>query len=266
MKISGAAPYAVAGFTWAGPWQLIAAVYTKKGPTSLANATLYLCDVQAGTAQVLKDDGGNALKGVWPSSSADFGTVVFVRYGSTSGSEMAESLVALDADTMTTTTVAKGKAYTDFDSNAFSYPAVSPNGQLVYTTQTGSDVGFKTTVYKITGAKAYTSPELVYPSRGAWDANTGRLAYGGGSTGGSALNGALNVWKQGGGSSVVLKVKNVGPAAPAWTPQGKQVVYALWNNATSATDIWIVGGDGSNPHLLMKNGAEPACAEAPIAF
>jgi Tol biopolymer transport system component len=264
--VGGSKPYAVAGYTWVGPTQLMVAAFKAKGATYHANAALYLCDIAAGTGKPVVDSGGKAVKGVWPSASADQTAIAFVRYGKQTGSDLVQDLMLYDADTLSIKKVAHGMVATDYDSDAFASPQISADGSLIYTVAHGSDIGFSCTVYRVNGSKAYKSPPLVYPTNGSWDAGSGRLAFGGGPGTGSALVDGVNIWVPGSSSAdLIVSGKKIYVSSLDWTPKGKQVVYCSSKNYPSA-DLWVVNADGSNPHLLLKNGSAPACAEAPISF
>jgi len=265
--IGGAKPYAVAGFTWVAPTRMIVAAFTAKGTTWQTNATMFLCDVAAGTSKVAKDSGGATIKGVWPSASADSTAVAFVRFGSTSGSDKVQDLMLFKTDTLAVKKVAHGSVSTDFDSDAFGLPSISPDGSLIYTVAHGSDIGFSCTVYKVAGGKALKTGQMVYPCNGSWDAGSGRLAFGGGPGSGSGLVDGINVWKPGSTSAeMILSYKKLYISSLAWTPKGKQIVFSKSKSYPMNSDLWVVNADGSSPHLLLKNGSEPACAEAPISF
>lgn len=263
--IGGGKPYVVAGYTWVAPTQLIVAAFKAKGTTYRANAAFYLCDVAAGTSKPVADGGGKAVKGVWPSASADSTAIAFVRYGKKTGSDLVQDLMLYDADTLSVKTVAHGTVATDYDSDAFAFPQISPDGTLIYTVAHGSDIGFGCTVYRTSGTKAYKSPNMIYPTSGSWDAGSGRLAFGGG-PGTPTMSDGINVWKPGASTlTSFLKYTKASVGSLAWTPLGKQIVYTLYGTGANG-DLWVVNAGGSGAHLLLKNGSAPACAQAPLSF
>jgi len=265
--VSGGKPFAVAGYTWVAPTQLIVAAFKSKTATYRANATFYLCDIAAGTSKAVTAASGKAVKGIWPSASADSTAVAFVRYGAKTGSELVQDLMLYDADTLSVKNVAHGMVATDYESDAFASPRISPDGSLIYTVSHGSDVGFRCTVYRTNGTKAYKSPDMVYPTNGSWHGADGRLAFGGG-PGTSTLSDGINVWQPGSTKlTSFLTYTKAAIGSLAWTPLGKQIVYTLNSYSSGANgDLWVVNANGSHPHQLLKNGSEPACAQAPISF
>ena len=82
------------------------------------------------------------------------------------------------------------------------------------------------------------------------------------------LPGAINVWPV--GNAKAKRILSWSPsyvgAGLAWTPFGKQIVYAVPSAGGPNGDIWVVNADGTNKHRLLHNGSYPACAEAPIEF
>jgi Tol biopolymer transport system component len=260
------------GFAWVGPTRLLIAV-NLPGQTSgyRVNGTLYVYDVTTGTRTPVKDGAGHTVLGAHPTASADGASIAFVHYDKASGGKIPEQLMLYDADTLAVSQVASGKAWANVDSDIFSFPSLSPDGKYVYACQTGSDPAFRSTVYRVDGSKAYSSPPLIWPTNGAWDAKSARLAFGGvsGTAYPTAEAIAINVWPVGAAkATAVLAHKTTGGGFTelSWTPLGKQIVYTLPSNSAQNGDIWIVNADGSNKHLLMHNGSYPACAMAPISF
>ncbi len=259
---------AIDGFTWVGPSQLIVSMIAS-GPTYRANGTLFVYDAVKKTAQAVKDSAGHLLRGAAPSASADGTSVAYVWYGAKSAGVIKEKLLVFDADNLQLSTVATGKAPADIDGDAFSYPQISPDGSLVYTTQTGSDPGFRCTVYRTDGSRAYVSPYLAWPTAGRWLATKASLAFGGGASTATTSD-AVNVWLPGASKATAVVTYPNGKgtiSSLAWTPQGKQIVCTWYGTSSGPNgDLWIVGADGTNRHLLLHNGSWPACALAPVSF
>ena len=257
-----------AAFTWVGPTQLIVAAMSTPMISYRTNSPLYVVDVTKGTRTLVKDAAGHTLRGANPTASADGTLFAFVHYGKATGGEIPERLLLYDADTLAVSVVAHGAYASDLDGDAFSFPSLSPDGSLTYACQTGGDPGFKCTVYRVDGSKAYSSPALVWPTNGAWDAKSARLAFGGGNGMVSPLPGAINVWPV--GNAKAKRILSWSPsyvgAGLAWTPFGKQIVYAVPSAGGPNGDIWVVNADGTNKRRLLHNGSYPACAEAPIEF
>jgi Tol biopolymer transport system component len=260
------------GFAWVGPTQLLVAVNLPGATLGYrVNGTFYVYDVTTGTRTPVKDDAGHTVLGANPTASADGTSVAFVRYGKTSGGKIPERLMLYGADTLAVSEIAHGIAYADYDGDAFSFPSLSPDGSLVYACQTGSDPGFRCTVYRVDGSKAHSSPPLIWPTNGAWDAKSARLAFGGlnGSVYPSANAVTINVWLVGISKANVILSQSTpggGLGSLAWTPLGKQIVYTIPSTSGQNGDIWIVNADGTNKHRLLHNGSHPACALAPITF
>jgi Tol biopolymer transport system component len=256
-----------AGYTWVGPTQLVAAPL-KKGAAYRVNGYLTIIDLSGTGTSNVKDGTGHKVMGAYPSASADGRRIVFVHYGTASGGEIPEQLRLYSTDSRSVTTIAKGSAPADLDGDSFAYPQISPDGSLVYAAHTGGDPGFSCTVYRTDGSKAFNSGELGWPAPCSWQSD-GRLAFGGGATM-PTLSDAVNVWLPGTpkATTIVNYPNGKGTISSlAWTPLGKQIVYA-WHAANNAVngDLWIVGVDGSNKHLLLHNGSWPACALAPVTF
>jgi Tol biopolymer transport system component len=259
------------GYTWVGPNQIIVAATSTPMSPYRTNSPLYVVDVTKGTRTPVKDDAGHAVVGANPTASADGTSVAFVHYSGASGGYIPEQLLVYDADTLAVSQVTHGKTWADVDGDAFSFPSMSPDGSFVYTCQTGSDPGFRCTVYRVDGTKAFSSSPLIWPTNGAWDAKSARLAFGGvnGTAYPTAEAIAINVWPVGAAkATAVLAHKTTGGGFTelSWTPLGKQIVYTLPSNSAQNGDIWIVNTDGTNKHLLMHNGSSPACAMAPVTF
>jgi Tol biopolymer transport system component len=255
----------VDGFTWVGATRLVASVIGS-GPTYYwANGTLWLCDVQNGSLNTVKDASGHILRGANPTASADGTLVAFVHYGKKTGFAIPEQLLLYHADTLAVSEVTHGKAYADGEVDAFSFPKLSPDGSLVYACQTGGGPGFQCVVYRVDGAKVYSGPALATLPNGAWDANSARLAF----IGTSSRDG-LYVWSVGSAKAKTMALQHGSYVARvvslAWTPLGKQIVYTVPSASAPNGDIWVVNADGTNKHRLLHNGSYPACAEAPIEF
>ncbi len=255
-------------FTWVGPTQLIVAATSTPMTPYRTNSPLYVVDVTKGTRTLVKDAAGHTLRGANPTASADGTLVAFVHYNKATGGVIPEQLLLYDADTLAVSEVTHGGYSSDTDGDSFSFPSLSPDGSLIYTCQTGGDPGFRCTVLRVDGSKAYSSKVLAWPTNGAWDAKGTRLAFGGGSAMVVGLPGAINVWQVGSAKAKQIlswSHSNVGSWL-AWTPLGKQIVYGVPSATGLNGDIWVVNADGTNKHRLLHNGSYPACAEAPIKF
>jgi Tol biopolymer transport system component len=234
------------------------------------NGTLKLVDLTTAHTSPVKDSAGHAVTAAHPSASADGTIIAFVHYGKASGGVIPEQLQVYDADTLTVKMIAKGTQEAGIDGDPFGYPQISPDGSLIYVAHTGNDPGFSCTVYRTDGTKAFVSGYLAWPTPGAWSASKGSLAFGGAGTGGAngTISSGINVWLPGTPKAIpIVTYPNgkgvVGPMA--WTPQAKQIVYTLIGTSGKA-DLWVIGADGTNKHLLLKNGSWPACAVAPVSF
>jgi hypothetical protein len=257
------------GFAWVSPTRLIVAV-AASSTTYRVNGTLKAVDLTTARTSTVKDSAGHAVTGAYPSASSDGTTIAFVHYGTTTGSTLAEQLQVYDADTLSVKTIAKGKQETGIDGDPFAYPQIAPDGSLIYVAHTGNDPGFSCTVYRTDATKAFVSGYLAWPTPGAWSAAKGSLAFGGGGTGGAnaTISSGINVWLPGTPKAIpiVTYPNGTGVVGPmAWTPQAKQLVYTLVDTSGKA-DLWVIGADGSNAHLLLKHGSWPACAVAPVSF
>ena len=262
----GVAPANVQSFTWVGATQLVASYFPVGAKSYRANGTLWLRDVTKSSGEAVKDGAGHLVKGVAVSSSVDGTRLAFVSYGAASSAAIAERLRVYDADDLSVSTVATGQAPLELDGDQFSYPLISPDGTMIATMQTGSDIGFGCTVYGTDGAKRLHATGLVWPAPPAWTARTPRLALGGavGSFGGN--NDSLLVWPVGAAKvSAILSTKRP-ITSLAWTPKASQIAYSVAKANGLQGALWIVNADGSNRHLLLADGSFPAWAIAPVAF
>ena len=261
---AGVTPATIESYAWLGSTALVESYFPVGATTYHANGTLYVRDIAKSAGKAGKDSAGHIVKGVGVSASADGVHLAYVAYGAKSGSMIAESLRVYDADDLSVATVATGQAPTDVDGDAFSYPLISPGGTLIYTTQTGSDPGFRCTVYGVDGTKHLTVNDLIWPAPASWTAHGPRLAFGGGS--GSSMPDSLLVWPVGGGKPTAIVTVKLPITSLAWTPKASQVAYAVAKSSGLQSALWIVNSDGSNKHLLLASGSWPAWAVAPISF
>jgi Tol biopolymer transport system component len=261
---AGVAPATIDSFAWLGSTQLVESYFPAGATTYHANGTLYLRDIAKSTGQAVKDSGGHLVKGVGVSSSTDGVHLAYVTYGAKSGSMIAESLRVYEADNLSVAKVATGQAPTDFDGDEFSYPRISPDGTLIYTTQTGSDPGFRCTVYGVDGTKHLTLNDLIWPAPASWTAHGPRLAFGGGS--GSSTPDSLRVWSPGAGKPTAIVTVKLPITSLAWSPKASQIAYAVAKSNGLQSALWVIDATGANNHLLLANGSWPAWAVAPVKF
>ena len=261
---AGVAPATIDSFAWLGSTQLVESYFPAGATTYHANGTLYLRDIAKSTGQAVKDSGGHLAKGVGVSSSTDGVHLAYVTYGAKSGSMIAESLRVYDADNLSVAKVATGQAPTDFDGDEFSYPRISPDGTLIYTTQTGNDPGFRCTVYGVDGTKHLTLNDLIWPAPASWTAHGPRLAFGGGS--GSSTPDSLRVWSPGAGKPTAIVTVKLPITSLAWSPKASQIAYAVAKSNGLQSALWVIDATGANNHLLLANGSWPAWAVAPVKF
>jgi hypothetical protein len=263
--VSGGTPRSVSGFAWLAPTKLLVAVMVGS-ETYHVNGQMVVCDVAAGTSTLLKDDSGATVRGVWPSVATDIARVAYVRYGPVKGSSgtQPESLMVYDPATRGLSKVDHASLMTDFDNDSFAFPALSPDGSLVYSCRTGSDPGFAFSIVRVDGETLFDKSGLIWPMLGAWDLSSGRLAYG--AAKGSAFeNGVLSIWKPGTSTTTDLyKATKRVVAATAWSPTGDYIAYELRGATAVNGDLWIVGDGGGGAHLVLRNAGEPAWAKAAI--
>ncbi len=264
---AGISPATIQSFAWLGATQLVECYFPVGATTYRANGTLYVRDIAKSSGQALKDSGGHLVKGSSVSASADGVHLAFVTYGAKSGGMIAEKLHLYEAADLAVTTVATGSAPAQDDGDQFTYPAISPDGSLIATEQTGSDIGFGLTVYGADGAKHLQTGSLVWPSPVSWTSYGPRLAFSGGVASGGGENDALNVWAPGASTATrILTVAKLPVTSLAFTPKASQIAYAVAKTSGLQSTLWIVDSDGSNRHLLLGDGSSPAWAVARVAF
>lgn len=261
---AGVTPATIESFAWLGSTQLVESYFPVGATTYHANGTLYVRDIAKSSGEAIKDSTGHLVKGVGVSSSADGVHLAYVTYGAKSGSMIAESLRVYDVDNLSVAKVASGQAPTDFDGDEFSYPRISPGGTLIYTTQTGSDPGFRCTVYGVDGTKHLTVNDLIWPAPASWTAHGPRLAFGGGS--GSSTPDSLLVWPVGAGKPTAIVTVKLPITSLAWSPKASQIAYAVAKSNGLQSALWVIDASGANNHLLLANGGWPAWAVAPVSF
>jgi WD40-like Beta Propeller Repeat len=263
----GASPGTVESFAWLDSTRLVESYFPAGGTTYRTNGTLYVRDLVASSGQALKDGDGHLLKGVGVSASADGVRLAFVTYGARSGATIAEKLRVYDAAGPAVTTVATGEAPAMEDGDQFTWPSISPDGAMVATEQTGSDVGFGLTVYGLDGAERLQANGLAWPAPVSWTPHGLRLAFGGAAAVGSIGGDSLHVWTTGASRAArILTVARLPVTAVAWTPKASQIAYTVSKPSGLQSSLWIVNADGSNRHLLLSEGSSPAWAVARIAF
>jgi hypothetical protein len=265
---AGVAPADIDSYAWVGPTQIIESYFPVGVTTHHANGTLWLRDIAKSSGKAVRDSVGHVVKGVAVSASADGMHVAYVTYGAKSGETLSESLRIFDANDLAVSTVSTEQTMAEEQTDEFTDPSISPDGALIATEQTGSDVGFACTVYGIDGAKRLQATGLAWPSPVSWTSHGPRLAFGGAPDSGARPI-ALNVW-QAGASKATAILKVVNPGAPitslAWTPKASQLAYAVIKSSGLQSALWICNADGSNRHLLLTNGSFPAWAVTRIGF
>ncbi|MGD0997610.1 MAG: WD40 repeat domain-containing protein [Thermoleophilia bacterium] len=264
---AGVAPAAIDSYAWVGPTQLVESYFPVGATTYHANGTLYLRDIAKTAGQPVKDSSGHVVKGVGVSASADGAHVASVTYGAKSGGTIPESLRVYDTSNQSVSTVATREAPTQEDGDQFTYSRISPDGALIATLQTGSDIGFGCTVYGVDGAKRLQTGALVWPAPVSWTSHGPRLAFGGGPGSGSGERDSLLVWAAGGAKATPVVTGLKAPITSlAWTPKASQIAYAVARSNGLQSSLWIVDANGSNRHLLLADGSWPAWAVAPVGF
>lgn len=264
VMIDGAPPAAVFGYAWISPTELIASTTPTVPRKYRVNGTLSRCDVVAGTSEPVLD-GGKALQGFDPSASADGALVAFAQFGAKKGQySVVETLKVYDTTTGEVDTVAKGTVDVMVESDTFNRPRISPDGDEIFTEQTGSDVGFQVTIYGVDGSIRWKSGYLLFPSGGAWDqSGSGRLVFGGRKT----EPGAATLFVYDPVTAEVTQLARVGKGYLrdfAWSPDGQSIAYTVMSprNDYTTDDLWIIGSDGSDPRRIARDAGAPAWTNA----
>ncbi len=263
----GVSPATIGSYAWVSAARLIAAYFPAGAKTYRVNGKLWLRDVAKGVGWPAKDAGGHLVKGSSVSASADGTRVAYVSYGTPTSATIPEKLHVLDTGTLTVSTVTTGQAPGGIDGDQLTWPVISPDGSMIATEQTGSDIGFGLTVYALDGTKRFQASGLVWPAQPAWTSQGQRLAFGGalGATGGEIDS--LNVWTPGASAAQAVVTGLKRPVTGvAWTPKASQIAYAVSDATGLQSVLWIATAGGANRHVLIAHGNSPAWAIAPIAF
>jgi dipeptidyl aminopeptidase/acylaminoacyl peptidase len=260
--IDGAPPATVFGYAWISPTELIASTTPTVPRKYRVNGALSRCDVAAGTSEPVLA-GGTALQGFDPSASADGALVAFAQFGGKKGQySIAETLKVYDTTTGEVDTVAKGTVDVMVESDEYNRPRISPDGDEIFTEQTGSDVGFQVTIYGVDGSIRWKSGYLLFPSGGAWDASgSGKLVFGGRKT----EPGAAILFVYDPLTAGVTQLARVGKGYLrdfAWSPDGTQIAYTVMSprNDYTTDDLWTIGADGAGPRRIARDAGAPAWA------
>jgi hypothetical protein len=260
-------PATIDSYAWVSATRLIAAYFPAGAKTYRVNGKLWLRDVAKGIGWPAKDDGGHLVKGTSVSASADGAHVAYVTYGTPSGGTIPEKLRVYDTATLAVSTVATGQAPGETDGDQFTWPVISPDGSMVATEQTGSDIGFGLTVYGVDGSTRLKKGGLIWPTRPAWTDQGQRLAFGGASGLSGGENDSLNTWTPGASATAAVVTGLKRPVTGvAWTPKASQIAYAVGDTTGLQSVLWIATAGGANRHVLIAHGSAPAWAVAPIAF
>jgi hypothetical protein len=269
-------PQAVGGHVWVSPTALVVVAFNATPKDVWTNGTLCRCDVVAGTAEALKDAGGGGLKGATPSASADGATLAFDSFSNykpakvdSSGVETApatvvETLRVFDTAQGTLTTVASQKRILDVEGSPFGDASVSPDGTLIFTEQTGSDVGFEVTLYRTSGGKAMSRGSLVYPGGAAWNPGAAaQVAFAGSmyTADAAAASSGVLLWKSSSvGMKQILRTSRLVPIDVAWSPDGQWIAYTVGSPRHDyfTDDLWIVRADGTGGRRLMIDAGSPS--------
>jgi len=260
-------PATIDSYAWVSATRLVAAYFPAGAKTYRTNGKLWLRDVGKGIGWPAKDATGHLVKGASVSASADGARVAYVSHGALAGGTIPEKLNVWDPGTLAVSTVATGQAPGEIDGDQFTWPAISPDGSMIATEQTGSDIGFGLTVYGLNGAVRLKKGGMIWPTRPAWTGQGERLAFGGASGVSGGQHDSLNTWTPGASATAAVVTGLARPVTGvAWTPKASQIAYAVGDTTGLQSVLWIAGADGSNPHVLIAHGSSPAWTLAPIAF
>ena len=140
-------------------------------------------------------------------------------------------------------------------------PALSPNGRtLAYDETLDCEHGWFTHISAITTTGQRTTlpfrfPRLSVVSEAAWAPGGNRLAYAVQGDSDSAI----------GGSGVYISAANGSPperiaasfvSAPAWSADGRSIVYATYVGSNDDRDIWLTRTDGTGGTPLTQTRAD----------
>ena len=265
---AGISPATIDSFAWVGATQLIESYFPAGATTYRTNGTLFARDIAKSSGEAIKDSTGNIVKGAGVSVTADGIHLAFVTYGATSSGMIPEKLRVYDTNDLAVTTVASGEAPSQDDGDQFTYPRISPDGALIATQQTGSDPGFGLTVYGIDGTKRLRANTLEFPAPVSWTSHGPRLAFGATNGLSSTTHGALRIWSPGESGATVIVHAEMPVTSFAWSPKASQIAYSVakvnWPGVQS--ELWVIGANGANRHLLLADGSWPAWAVTTVSF
>jgi len=254
--------WTVADFAWLSPTQVAFSAFVGGSHSVRANAGLYVGDATTGHVTPLNGADGKQLQGVSLSASADGRTLAFTRFGEKSANTVAEDLLLLDMASKSVTTIASGKIAADVEGDAFANQLLSPDASLIFTEQTGSDVGFTVTIYSSGGDRKWRSEPMSLPTTAAWDpTGSERVVFGGEThTAGGSLAGSILVYDPANAQATLLSHLQQGhdSDAFAWSPDGTTIAYTSIGRDPATTAVWTVSADGKGAKLLLKDAIAPS--------
>ena len=269
---------AVGGHAWSSDSVLIAVGYVTPAKNMWTNGSFWRCDLAAKTATPLAGSSGT-LEGTEPTISEDGTRLAFVSYSDykketlnskgwvTKPAKVTETLNLFDADGDALTTISTYKRTLDYEGGAFGTPTISPDGTMIFSQSTGSDVGFGVTIWGDDGSKVYTTGGLVFPGGADWDkSGSGMLAFAGSQSKSATKSGIMLYDPSTDTLSSILVSKKLWPLDVAWSPDGTSLAYTVWSKRYNyrTADLYLTDPAGASSALLLSDAGEPSFGEVAV--
>jgi len=250
--------WAVGDRAWVSDSEMIVVAYTYRPLDPFSNGDLVLCNVDTDKCEPLSGSSGD-LTGTAPSVSADGSRLAFVTYGPAGSEEVDDTLNLYDFKDKSIRTVAAKRRGTPEAYEQFANPLLSPDGTMIFTEQTGSDVGFQITVYNVDGTKRFSSDTLLAANDAAWGpSGSGLIAFTGSADVDTPKSGIQ--FYDAKANHIEDPTWTLGHAnALAWSPDGKWLAYTEpGGNNDLGDDLHLVNADRTSDTVLLTGASSPS--------